>query len=127
MNDAIERSDALDKRIASSDAIDHLTRASRRNLLLIRLLAVSIAFDLFLSMGLGIVAFRANQTAEQANSLQARARTTCLSGNETRAGQIQLWHYILDLPPSTPRTEAQQQQVEQFRAYLDHLFVARKC
>lgn len=125
--DVIKRSDALDERIARSPDIDALVKASRRNWLLIRILGVSVALDVLLSGGVGYLAYQASRTAQQANSLQVQIHTTCEAGNEARAGQITLWHYLLDLPPTTPRTPEQQEQARQFRAYVDRLFAPRRC
>ncbi len=126
-DDLIDRSDALDERIAQSSDVTDLVKASRRNLLLIRILGVSVALDLLLSAGVGYLAYQARQTAAQANSIEAQARTTCMAGNQARAGQIQLWHYVLDLTSATQRTPEQQQQATQFRAYIDKLFAPRRC
>jgi hypothetical protein len=127
VTDVLDRSDELDRRIAGSAEIDTLVKASRRNLLLIRILGVSLAIDVLLTVGFGWVAWRADLTARQAASLQAQAHATCLSGNEARAGQRQLWHYILDLPPTAPRTPAQQEQAVAFGAYIDDIFAPRRC
>lgn len=125
MDDLVERSDKLDEEIAGSSTIAHLTAASRRNRRLIQFLAVSLAFDVLLSFVVAGLAWRAEAVAEQANSIQARQKATCLSGNETRAGQLQLWAYVLDItPPSTPEEKL---RADQFRAYVGKLFAPRKC
>lgn len=125
--DLLDRSDALDKRIAGSSDISTLVKASRRNRLLIRILGVSVALDLILSAGVGYLAWQAQHLATQANSLEERAKATCVAGNEARAGQIELWHYVLDLPPTTPRTAEQQAQADSFRSYINRLFAPRQC
>lgn len=126
-DDLIARSDDLDDKIAGSSDVQAIIRYGHRTRLLLRWLAVSLAFDLVLSLGLGYVAIRAQQLAEQANSIQDRARAGCLSGNEFRKTQLQIWHYILDLPPTSPRSAAQEAQQAQFRAYVDGQFALRKC
>lgn len=125
--DIVRRNDRLDDRIAGSTDIDALVRASKRNRRLIRYLAISVGLDVLLSLGLGVLAWRANQLALQANSISAREYATCVAGNDARAGQITLWDYVIDLPPTTPRTPAQQQQADQFKVYVHHLFAPRKC
>lgn len=127
MSDVLDRSEALAREIEGLTTIRALARAQRRQRRLNLLLAASIAFDVGLSIMLGSVAWQARDLAQQASSIQARAYATCLSGNEARAGQMQLWHYVLDLPPTTPRTPAQQQQADQFGRYIDQLFAPRKC
>lgn len=126
-DDIVQRNDRLDEQIAGSSSIHALEQASRRSRRMIHLLAFSLAFDILLSIGLGVLALRANQLAIEANSIEERARSTCLSSNEARAGQMQLWHHVLDLPPTAPRTAAQQQQADQFGRYVDNLFAPRKC
>lgn len=126
-NDVVRRNDQLDDRIAGSPDIDALVRASKRNRRLITYLAISVGLDVLLSLGLGALAWRANQLALQADSIEARAYATCVAGNEARAGQVELWGYILTLPPTSPRTPAQQQQADDFKAYVERLFAPRRC
>lgn len=127
MGDLLDRSDALDERIAGSPDIDALVRASKRNRRLITYLAISVGLDVLLSLGLGALAWRANQLALQANSIEARAYATCVAANDARAGQVTLWDYVIDLPPTTPRTPAQQKEADDFKVYVHHLFAPRKC
>lgn len=125
--DIVERSDALDERIASSSDIDALVKASHRNWLLIRILIAAVGIELLLGIGVVYLAYQASRTATQANSLEAQARTTCLAANEARVGQLQLWHYVLDMTSSVPRTPEQEQQAARFRVYVDRLFAPRHC
>jgi hypothetical protein len=127
MSDVIDRSDELDRRIAGSREIEELRKAGRHRQRLIRILGASLALDILLTGGFGWLAWRADQSARAAASLQAQAHATCLSGNEARAGQRQLWHYILDLPPTAPRTPAQQEQADRFAVYIDSTFAPRRC
>lgn len=125
--DIVERSDALDERIASSSDIDALVKASHRNWLLIRILIAAVGIELLLGVGVVYLAVQAFQTSAKANSLEQQARTTCLAANEARAGQLQLWHYVLDMTAAVQRTPAQEQQAAQFRVYVDRLFAPRHC
>jgi len=131
MGDPVERSDDLDRRIALglgvTRDVENLMRASKRSLLLIRVLFVSVVFDVLLSVALGLVAIRADTAANQANSVQRRQVATCLAANEARAAQIALWTYILDLPSTAPNTPEQQQRIKQFRAFVATTFAPRKC
>lgn len=126
-DDLLERSDALDERIARSPDVADLVKASRRNWLVIRILGASVVIELLLGAGVAYLAYEARQTAAQANSLAAQARTTCLAGNQARAGQLQLWHYVLDMTATTARTPEQQEQATRFRIYIDELFAPRRC
>jgi hypothetical protein len=127
MGDVVERSDALDERIAGSADIEALVRYGHTSRRMIRVLGVSLALDILLSVAVAWVAWRADQTSREATSIQAQQRSACLAGNEARAGQRTLWHHVLDLPPTAPRTEAQQQQADQVGAYVDGLFAPRRC
>jgi hypothetical protein len=127
VGDLLQRADDLDARIARSAVVQEAARTARRNTVFLRILGVSVALDILLSATVGYVAWKANATAEQANSIQSRQRNACLAGNTTRAGQQQLWHAYLAIPPSTPRTPAEQRQIDQFRVYVDHLFAPQTC
>ncbi len=127
MGDLIKRSDELDDRIAGSADIEALVRASRRNLILLRILAASVALDLVLSVVVGGLAWEAHLAAAQTTSIEARAKAACLSGNESRAAQVQLWHYVLDLSSAGGQSPQQQEEAEQLRAYVDKTFAPRHC
>lgn len=51
----------------------------------------------------------------------------CKAANEARAVELGLWLYILDLPPITPRTAAQDQQASDFRKELLSRLSPRDC
>jgi hypothetical protein len=129
MSDPVERSDALDERLAGSvAAIEALTQSGRHQRIMLRVLTVSLVLDIVLSVGLGFVAFQAQRLAAEATSLRQQQRATCLAGNEARAGQITLWHHVLsDFPATAPRTEEQAQQAHQFALYVENLFKPRNC
>ncbi len=127
MGDVVDRSDDLDERIAGSADMETLVHYGHVNRRLIRILGVSLAFDIVLSVMVGYLAWQANEVAQQATSTQARQQAACLSGNEARAGQRQLWHHVLDLPAAAPRTPEQQQQADDLGRYVDDVFQPRKC
>jgi len=125
-------------RIAESNArISELGQASKRQRLLIRILAVSVAFDIVLSLGLGVAFLRARQadnrsrTAAAAVALQvtannAQARATCLASNATRALATQGWDYLLtqsEIGASPAMTE----RAEALRTHIDALYVPQSC
>jgi hypothetical protein len=125
--DVIEKSDALDKQIAGSDAIRHLEKSGRRSWLAISLLIPSLALDIILSVAVGVLAFRDHELVQQANSLQQRAYATCIANNETHKDQVTLWEYLFALPPTTPRTAAEERQIEHIRVFIRDLFKPRQC
>lgn len=99
----------------------------KRNRLLIRLLGASVAFDLVLSLGLGYIgvtahtaSVRATKAAVAARDNADNQRATCLSSNEARRVQVDLWHFVLASVPSS-------QQTDDFRAYVDTAFAQRQC
>jgi hypothetical protein len=127
MNDSVQRSDELDEKIANSTHIHALIAASQRTKVMIRLLAVSLALDVMLSLGFGWLALRAEMLAEQANSIEYQQYTACKSGNNARAGQLEVWDYLLNLPPTTPQTPAQKAQIQQVRGHLHGVLAPRRC
>jgi len=73
------------------------------------------------------VAVQANHASNQAEQVHAQQAATCLSSNEARKLQVQLWEYVLSFPPTRPRTEAQEQQIKDFRAFMRKTFAQRDC
>lgn len=115
--------------------ITTLRTYSQRSRRLIVGLAISIVLDVLLSAAVGFLAIQAVSTsnkANEANSLASRNAQnqfiTCQAGNESRAAQVQLWTYVLDLAARNPnQTPAQAEQVKQLRAYLATSLAPRDC
>lgn len=136
-DDVLKRSDDFDAAIADVDVprvLSGLLESDRRNRRVIRMLAVSIGLDLLLSVGLGLVAWRADHTAKAAASARTAARNQCLSGNESRRGQLVLWDFVLDLSAQTPTRELapdderkRREQTAEFRTFVENLFKPRDC
>lgn len=119
-----------------SKKLESLQLFGKRNRTFIRILAVSVALDLLLSFGLIVSVDRANAAAAAAKRASSAAAVskeanfqTCVSSNAARLVQVQLWDYVLNLPPSPDRaaTPEQQAQVEQFRIYVHTAFAQREC
>jgi hypothetical protein len=54
----------------------------------------------------------------------------CQATNASRTQQIQLWDYLLALPPApgaAKRTAAQDRQIAAFRIYIGKVFAVRDC
>jgi hypothetical protein len=126
-DDIVARSRQLDEEIAGSGAIRDLERAGRRSWLVLRVVVVSLIFDLILSAGLTYTAWQARMTAERAQSNEVRIRTACMTINETHAQERQLWEYVLRIPPTTPQTPESLKQRADFEAYVNHLYAPRDC
>lgn len=116
-----------------STDIRDLRAESRKSKRLIRLLGVSVGFDLLLSVALGAIGATAHQASDRATEAAAATATaqyeTCLAGNESRKGQRELWGYILQLSSQgdASQTEAGRQRLEDFRAYVERVFAPRDC
>lgn len=102
-------------------------RYGHRNRHLIVGLAVSLVVDVALTVALAVVAVQARDATDAAARVHDRQVATCESGNDARAAQIQLWNYLLSVPPVRPLTAEQKQQITQFRAYVHRVFAARDC
>jgi hypothetical protein len=67
-------------------------------------------------------------TRQQAEVTRDNALRTCQAGNDTRAAQVSVWNYVLDLSAaSAPQTPQQKARAEQFRTYVAKTFAARDC
>lgn len=99
----------------------------RRNRRLIWLTIVSLVFSVLLTVGLTVTAVRLNDTNDKADRNRERQISTCVSTNEARANNKRLWDYLLKLPPTTPRTDAQVEQLAAFKAFVDQTFAPRDC
>lgn len=120
-----EDAEDIDTRV--KHALDRLERGGHANNLMIRALAVVVGFELALGIVLTVVAWETLQVANTAQEAARSQRSQCLATNEARAAQVRLWDYILDTPPSTPRTPEQSKQVAQFRDYVHRSFAQREC
>jgi hypothetical protein len=117
------------------DEINNLRVYGQRSRRLIIGLAVSIVLDVLLSAAVGLLAIQAVSTsnrANEANSLASRNAQnqliTCQAGNESRAAQVQLWNYVLDLAARNPNQSPDQvERLKQFRAYLTTALGPRDC
>jgi hypothetical protein len=70
--------------------------------------------------------------ANRATSSRATVQELCISGNDSRAQQKQLWEFVLTLSvPHANETAADRkvrtQRVKEFRAYLNKVFAPRDC
>jgi hypothetical protein len=100
-----------------------------------------LVFDIAVTVLLAVVTFIAVHASESAHSAQVAAvaaraaarvaeqdnRNLCLSGNVSRAQQIDLWQFAIGLNKGRPQTAQQQQNTAKFEAHLRVLFAPRNC
>ena len=119
-NDQLEadlEGNTIDKSIAT------LTKAAKRQKIQILVLALSVALDLLLTVGL-IGAYQKVETNTQA--IKARCEQT----NASRANNKELWTYLLSVPPDPsrpPRTAGEQAALDAFAKKVDSTFAPTDC
>jgi hypothetical protein len=92
---------------------------SRRNL---RLLAVSVALDVALSVALGALALSQAHTSEAIHNSQVSA---CQQANVSRAEDIAIWNRLLRLPAGA--TSAQKSEVAELEKLVGVKDSPRNC
>jgi hypothetical protein len=127
--DLVEVAERLDTSMNDlAGEVNGLRMYGQRNRHMIWVLVVSIVF----SLGMGGVAINASLQAKSATSQAARnaenAKITCVTGNESRALQTQLWTYVLDLSSESPDlTALQKKRIAAFRGYIAIVYAPRDC
>lgn len=98
---------------------------------LIRLVAVSVVFDIGLSLGLGAIAVQSRHASDKATRASSTLVVNCLSGNESRKIQADLWNTVLQFPAPAAETPAAKTQREattaKFKEYIATAFAPRDC
>lgn len=121
---------------ALSQSVGALSRKQRQDRTVLKAITVGLALYVVALLLIGIVAVRANNAANDADSARtlaesnrAAAQLTCEAGNQTRATQVQLWTYLLDtvVQADPPPTREQALQLAQFRSYVKRVFQPRDC
>jgi hypothetical protein len=115
---------SADSRTSDLPDIVALVEASKRSRRMIRLLMMAIGTSLILTLVFAGLAFEAERAASQANTA---VYDSCLAVNTERTDQLELWTYLLSLPPSVPPTLAQQAQTAQFKIYISQILASRDC
>lgn len=101
----------------------------RRNRHLIWGLAVSLVFDVLLSVALFITFITAGNAQDTADRNRQAQVSSCESGNQTRQASVSLWTYILDTVEKSPQnqTEERRKQIADFRHYMLDAYASRDC
>lgn len=133
-DDILARNRALDQKIEQTPVAARLRRLDTT----VKWLAISVALDILLSIGLAVlgkVAYDASRNAESASHkatlAASQTRINCLAGNQTRKSQQQLWNFVLSFPPPPGETPEQLRRrasdTATFKAYIKKVFAPRDC
>ena len=127
---------AVEKLTASNDAVsgqleslkaesvEH-RRYGRRNRHLIWVLAAAVV--LLLTAGIVVNAVRASNASDLARQVHATQVSTCQQGNVTRLQQLQIWDYVLAVPPTKPPTAREKAVRADFKGFVHRVFAPRDC
>lgn len=107
--------------------LEAVNRYGRRNRHMIYGLVASLLLDAILTVVIAIVAVEANRANDRAAQVHNQQVATCLSTNEGRKLNVQLWDYVLSIPPSQPRSDAQTKRIADFKVFLHKTFAPRDC
>jgi hypothetical protein len=117
-------------------SVNELAEYGQRNRSLIRRMTAGLVGLLVLLVavaGVAWIAIDASEEAKNATGVAAQnkqnAKVGCLVGNESRAGQIRLWTFIIDasLASNPNPTPERQKLIADVRAYINALFAPRDC
>lgn len=89
-----------------------------------------VIVDVLLTVALAATGAVSVHAAQTASSAAANNRALCQSSNVARAQSIELWDYLLALPPAKgapPPSAEQKERVAAFRAFLDKVYEPRNC
>lgn len=125
-----QRNAELDKKIAKTDlneAVTTLVKDAKKRRRQLRWLALSIVFDLLLTVGLGYLSVQTHRAASKAEDNHTALIRNCETSNEARANNKQLWDYLLNLPTPNAPTLQQKEVRNQFSVFVGKTFSPRNC
>lgn len=128
---AAERFDAAMEAIEAP--VTAVIQAQRRYRIAMWGLAGSLAFDICLSVVLGLVAVHANNAANLANSVNKAALSACHSRNDFKALDLQRWTTIVNQFASPPAHQTAEQKATaakntaKFITYISLADAPEKC
>lgn len=129
--DVHEARDPLQIAVDLTAAVDGLSAAiaaeRRRTRRRITGIIATLIVDGILTGWIAVATHDAHRAASTAAADASELRISCEATNAGREATVQLWDYILSVPPATPQTPAEAAQVAQFRAYLGTEFAQRVC
>lgn len=104
--------------------LNSVTLYGTRSRRLIRAAAISIVLDVFLSLGLGWISFQAREASHNAATA---IKTNCISSNEARLTQIDLWTAVFALPQARPLTPEAAIAYDNLKTHIHTIFAPRDC
>lgn len=125
-----QRNAELEKKLEANpidEQIAVLVMQAKRNKNNIRLLAISLFVQLFLTCALGYLGFITFRIAREAESNRNAIVSRCEATNEGRARNKELWDYLLGVPPTEPRTPQEQAALDGFAQKVDQTFAPSDC
>jgi hypothetical protein len=105
------------------DVAGQLDKRSRRVTRLVW--GVTVVSIVMLALVIGVVALSVNQSRVSARVHEGQL-TGCAIGNQTRYGQVLLWHRIIRLS-GPAKTRAEQENRQKILRYVNQLFYQLNC
>lgn len=130
MSNLEERSDALDEQMAKhpvEEAIKVLVKDANRRKRQLRILTISVIFDILLTLGLAAVSYKTNELAHLAQSNRQAVLANCEVSNNSRKDNRDLWDFAFALSPTQPLTDEQKAQQAVFKQFVNKTFAERNC
>ena len=89
--------------------------------------ALAFCVVALLTAGIVINSVRSSNASDLAKQVHATQVNTCQQANQTRLKTLQIWDYVLAVPPSTP-PDAQQKKIRaDFKTFVHQVFAPRDC
>jgi uncharacterized paraquat-inducible protein A len=111
---------ALESIIKSGEEVPALARYGLRNRRMIRVMLVSLLFDVILTIGVGTVAI-------QAHTATSAVTQRCVAGNAYKTNDKKLWVALLNLEPQAAATPAERAATARVLALVDKTDTQAKC
>jgi hypothetical protein len=119
--EVLELADQLGKVVTG---MRELTGQGRRTRLLVRWLAISIVFDVIVTVALGVLSYNA---VNRSGDLHKSQLTACYIGDEFRSGQRELWARLITTFARPGESQADKEKTRQFLVYVDTKFKPVNC
>lgn len=102
-----QRNAKLEEKLKDSDlpkAVTILVKDARKRKRNEKILAISLALDILLSVGLAIGYRQNHQLAVKAETTQNAVIRSCENSNDARKNNREIWDYIIELTAKAPPT-----------------------